>query len=149
MNNCVINNLSFTGNCLEHVHSWSACQKNNLCCSQEKFSRWQIDDIFLFLSFFFFFFFFFFFPYNNFCHANFLKFECSVKILQPEDIRKNISEGGLLIICTQHAKGLATGAEKNQYQLLPRMFSNMIKGTGLPAWSVFIAAVDFFHNKKI
>ena len=23
----------------------------------------------------------------------------------------------------------------------------MIKGTGLPAWSVFIAAVDFFHNK--
>ena len=24
----------------------------------------------------------------------------------------------------------------------------MIKGTGLPAWSVFIAAVDFFHNKK-
>ena len=61
---------------------------------------------FLFLSFFFF-------PYNNFCHANFLKFACSVKILQPEDIRKKkISEGGLLIICTQHAKGLATGAEK-------------------------------------
>ena len=70
--------------------------------------------------------------------------------MQPEDIRKkNISEGGLLIIFTQHAKGLATGAEKNQYQLLRPMFSNMIKGTGLPAWSVFIAAVDFFHNKKI
>ena len=65
------------------------------------------------LMIFFFFFLSFFFPYNNFCHANFLKFECSVKILQPEDIRKkNISEGGLLIIFTQHAKGLATGAEK-------------------------------------
>ena len=63
--------------------------------------------------------------------------------------KKNISEGGLLIIFTQHAKGLATGAEKkNQYQLLHQI-SNMVKGTGLPAWSVFIAAVDFFHNKKI
>ena len=38
--------------------------------------------------------------------------------------------------------------KKNQYQLLCQMFSNMIKGTGLPAWSVFIAAVDFFHNNK-
>ena len=41
------------------------------------------------------------------------------------------------------------GGGGNQYQLLRQMFSNMIKGTGLPAWSVFIAAVDFFHNKKI
>ena len=73
---------------------------------------------------FFFFFLSFFFPYNKFFHANFLKFACSVKILQPEDIRKkNISEGGLLIIFTQHAKGLSTGAEKNQYQLLGQMLS--------------------------
>ena len=60
-----------------------------------------------------------------------------------------MSEGGLLIICTQHAKGLATGAEKKSIPTVGQMFSNMIKGTGLPAWSVFIAAVDFFHNKKI
>ena len=62
--------------------------------------------------------------------------------------KKNISEGGLLIIFTQHAKGLATGAEKK----INTNYSDvkyMIKGTGLPAWSVFIAAVDFFHNKKI
>ena len=75
------------------------------------------------IFFFFFLFFFFFFSNNNFFHANFLKFACSVKILQPEDIRKKNSEGGLLIIFTQHAKGLATGAEKNQYQLLRQMLS--------------------------
>ena len=104
-----------------------------------------MDDIFLFLSFFFFFFFF---P-NNFFHADFLKFACSVKILQPEDIRKKNSKGGLLIIFTQHAKGLATGAEKKSIPTVTSDVKYMIKGTGLPAWSVFIAAVDFFHNKKI
>ena len=69
--------------------------------------------------------------------------------MQPEDIRKkNISEGGLLIIFTQHAKGLSTGAEKKSIPTVTSDVKYMIKGTGLPAWSVFIAAVDFFHNKK-
>ena len=72
-----------------------------------------------------------------------------MKILRPGDIRKKYLRRWSANYFTQHAKSLAKGEEKNQYQLLGQMLSNMIKWTGLPAWSVFIAVVDFFNNKKI
>ena len=147
MDNCVINNVSFTGNCLEHEHSWSACQKITFVAPWKN----SADDILMTNWWnFSFSFFLFFFSIQQFFSCKF-----SQVCMQCQNLaawgykKKNISEGGLLIIFTQHAKGLSTGAEKKSIPTVTSDVKYMIKGTGLPAWSVFIAAVDFFHNKKI
>ena len=68
--------------------------------------------------------------------------------MHPGDTRKKYLRWSANYF-TQHAKGLATGVEKKSTPAVGQMLSNMIKWTGLPAWSVFIAVVDFFNNKKI